>query len=81
MEVRDNGCGMDEQQLAELIRGLETPPEERSSRSRQGMGVHNVHERIRIYFGREYGLTCESAPGKGTLIRVRIPAAEQEVAI
>ena len=79
LEVRDNGCGMDEDQLSDLIRGLETPPEERSLRSRQGMGVHNVHERIRIYFGKEYGLSCVSSPGEGTLIRVRIPAAEQEV--
>ncbi len=79
LEVRDNGCGMDSTQLADLIRGLETPPEERSVRSRQGMGVHNVHERIRIYFGPEYGLTCESAPGEGTVIRVRIPVADQEV--
>ncbi len=81
LEVRDNGQGMNGTQLADLIRGLETPPEERSIRSRQGMGVHNVHERIRIYFGKEYGLTCESTAGEGTLIRVRIPAAEQEVTI
>ncbi len=40
------------------------------------MGVRNVHARIRLYFGESYGLHCESTPGVGTTITVRIPSSE-----
>ncbi|MDC7238746.1 MAG: sensor histidine kinase [Spirochaetales bacterium] len=79
LEVRDNGVGMDSGQLANLIAGLQSSPEERSRMNRQGLGVRNVHERIRLYFGGEYGLVCRSAPGEGTSITVRFPACSGEV--
>ncbi len=79
LEVSDNGKGMDSHQMKELLDGIETPLEDRPVFSRQGMGVRNIHERIRIYFGQEYGLTCRSKPGEGTTIRVRIPKTEKEV--
>ena len=78
LEVRDNGKGMDEKELEEMIFGLETAPEDRPRFSRQGMGVRNVHERLRIYFGPEYGLVCSSTPGKGTCIQVRMPVKSLE---
>ena len=40
----------------------------------RGFGLANVNERIRMYFGAEYGLTIDSAPGKGTKVTVMIPA-------
>ncbi|OQY31556.1 MAG: hypothetical protein B6241_13670 [Spirochaetaceae bacterium 4572_59] len=78
LEVKDNGQGMDEKQLQEMVQGLETPLEKRPLFSRQGMGVRNVHERIRLYFGQEYGLYCFSTPGKGTTIQVRMPVSTME---
>ncbi len=81
LEVMDNGRGMDEEQLQEMIMGLETPLEKRPRLSRQGMGVRNVHERIRLYFGEQYGLSCTSSPGEGTAIRVKMPISELEAYI
>ncbi len=81
LEVKDNGRGMDQDQLNEMIQGLETPPEKRPRLSRQGMGVRNVHERIRLYFGSEYGLTCISSPSEGTRIRVKMPASSLEAVL
>jgi len=77
MEVSDNGIGMNEQELSEMLEGIKTPLEERPSFSTQGMGVRNIHERIRLYFGEEYGLQCRSRPGEGTTITVRIPASTE----
>ena len=79
LEVRDNGVGMDSERLAAMVAGLEGTPEERRRMNRQGLGVRNVHERIRLYFGEEYGLICRSAPGEGTSITVRFPAYSGEV--
>ena len=38
-----------------------------------GFGVRNVDERIKLYFGKEYGLRFESAPGEGTRAIVTLP--------
>jgi two-component system, sensor histidine kinase YesM len=75
LEIRDNGRGMQPEQLEELIASIESPLELWPGKNRQGgMGVKNVHERMRIYFGPDYGLTIRSVPGEGTRIEVRFPS-------
>ncbi len=82
MEVTDNGLGMTSGQLEELKTGIFADSAEKQKLSRQGMGVRNVHERIRLYFGDEYGLKITSSYGKGTTISVRIPfAVVQETSV
>ena len=39
-----------------------------------GIGSRNVNDRIHLYFSDNYGMTVSSAPGKGTLCRIRIPS-------
>jgi len=73
LQVSDNGLGMSSEQLKEMIKGIENVPDESPSMSRQGMGVRNVHQRIRLYFGMGFGLTFISSPGNGTTITVRMP--------
>lgn len=75
--VRDNGLGMTQEQLERLLSG----EPHISSRKGSGIGVKNVNERIRLYFGEEYGLTIASEPDEGTEIRIRLPAVPyQELA-
>ena len=38
-----------------------------------GVGVINVHNRIRLRFGKPYGLEIESMPDEGTTIRIHLP--------
>lgn len=64
-EVRDNGCGIPPEKLEHI---LETSP-----KSRNGFGLKNVHERIRLGCGPEYGLTLESEPDEGTTVWVKLP--------
>ena len=45
-----------------------------SSKRGSGIGVKNVNERIRLYFGEQYGLSIESEPDEGTTIRIHLPA-------
>lgn len=39
-----------------------------------GIGLLNVHQRLQLTFGSDYGLhIIESAPGKGTIFEIRLP--------
>lgn len=41
--------------------------------SGSGVGLSNVHERLKILFGEEHGITIESEPGFGTVVWLRVP--------
>nr|WP_275901658.1 sensor histidine kinase [Paenibacillus sp. SYP-B3998] len=71
IEVRDNGNGISADKLEQLRQSLQliysfhTPG--------PSIGLRNVNERIKLYFGSEYGLEIESTPGIGTNVIVKIP--------
>lgn len=70
MIVSDNGVGMTKEQVSELLR------KERSDST--GIGIKNVNDRIKIYFGESYGIKVESELDEGTKIYVRIPRVTKE---
>lgn len=63
--IRDDGVGIDPQRLPEILKP--------GVGSGNGVGLSNVHERLKGLFGEEYGLKVVSAPGAGTSVYVRIP--------
>ena len=69
IDVTDNGAGMDAERLEQVRRALEHVEEEEPS----AYGVVNVHDRIRIYAGEQYGLSFTSAPGVGTVAHILLP--------
>ena len=73
MEVEDNGCGMTQERISQILNGGEYV------RSKAGgIGVGNVNERIRLHFGREYGVEIISEPDEGTIMRMRMPLQKTE---
>ena len=68
--IRDNGAGMSEEQVENILRKELTDS--------KGIGVKNVSDRIKIYFGTEYGITVESELDVGTCITIRIPAIKED---
>lgn len=70
IDVADNGIGMRPEVSASLLD--EDRPDIRTSGS--GIGVRNVHQRIRLTFGERYGPTILSEPDEGTTVRIRLPA-------
>ncbi len=70
IEVCDNGLGMTPKQVESLLSEKPPMPSKRGS----GIGVKNVNERIRLYFGEGYGLVIVSEPDEGTVIRIHLPA-------
>ncbi len=73
LQVRDDGRGMDQETLDHVFE-----KHVRDTKS-NGVGVQNVHERIRLYYGAEYGLSFASGPGKGTLVTIRLPGRKGKV--
>lgn len=68
--VKDNGLGMTEEQVESILNG----EGENSSKKGSGIGVKNVNERIKLYFGEEYGLMIDSEPDVGTTVTIHLPA-------
>ena len=42
-------------------------------RTNQSIGLKNINTRIELYYGKGYGLTAESKPDRGTLVRIKLP--------
>lgn len=71
-QVMDDGIGMDRSKVETLL--ISTG----SQHSRNSVGIANVHQRIQLYFGAEYGLSYTSEPGAGTNVTVLIPAVHPD---
>lgn len=74
--IQDNGLGMPQDQAESLL--SHGAPVHSSAGRGSGIGVKNVNERIRLYFGKEYGLSIFSEPDEGTTIHIHLPAVPYE---
>jgi two-component system LytT family sensor kinase len=59
IEIEDNGMGMSQERLLEVYAG--------------GIGISNVHERLRLLYGDQFEMRIRSREGEGTQIRIDIP--------
>ena len=66
MEISDNGCGMSEAKIDQVFNG-----------GSEGIGIFNVHERIRLRFGPPFGVSIEPQPAGGTLVTISFPALRE----
>lgn len=69
LSVEDNGIGMSEEEVELLLTDNNRVPKHGS-----GVGLINIHNRLQILFGKEYGLVIESEPDEGTKVSIQIPA-------
>lgn len=77
IRVSDNGCGISKERLAELNQRLNSDEifssDTLASSSGTGIGLINIHQRIRLQFGSQYGLTIASTLHVGTEIEMTLP--------
>lgn len=67
--VQDNGVGMSPEQVEAIMNHA---PEDRT-----GIGIRNVNDRLKIYFGKQYGLHITSEPDVGTWVEIRMPKVQE----
>jgi two-component system LytT family sensor kinase len=59
IEIMDNGLGIPAERLSEVYGG--------------GIGISNVHERLRLLYGDQFKMDIHSQEGQGTQIHIEIP--------
>ena len=69
--IEDNGVGMDESTLNEVLSGL-------NNIDLHKYGLYNVNQRIRLTYGEEYGLSITSKKSEGTTVKVTFPKVKEE---
>ena len=72
LTVADNGLGIKPEVVERLL--IENTPVSKGS----GVGLKNVNERIKLYFGDRYGVLIKSEPDEGTWITLVLPIIRYE---
>ncbi len=75
LSVEDNGDGMSGERLGKVIESMENP--DTAGRSDGGIGLVNVHSRIKLHFGENYGIDIFSAEGTGTRVVLKFPGVQK----
>ena len=70
--IEDTGKGMDEDTLTNLYQKINE--KKRDEKENRGYGVWNVNQRIKLFYGEQYGLQIDSIVDKGTSVYIKIPA-------
>ena len=78
LEVEDDGIGFTPEKLAQLHAELEDDSGDIKMES--GFGIGNVNNRIRLYYGKQYGLSIQSEYSTGTCVTLVIPAKMETAA-
>lgn len=72
--LKDNGVGMTEEKIKHVLSGKEN---EENPDSQHGVGIYNVHQRIQMNYGEQYGLHIISKLGEGTEIQITLPRVRE----
>ncbi len=86
IEVLDDGIGIDENTLCTLSNNLADAltdaasgmEEEDFTMARSSIGIINVHKRIRLLYGEDYGLHITSRVAEGTRVVISLPVITKE---
>lgn len=79
ISITDNGVGIPPEDMEKLMRKRKDVNQAGQSGSRlSGIGIWNVDQRIKLFFGEEYGLSIQSIPNLYTTIELTLPVLHKE---
>ena len=79
INIIDNGLGIPVKRLKILNKNLylgQTSNSKEDSEKKQSIGLYNVNQRIKLYYGDEFGLRIQSIEGKKTNVEIIVPIIE-----
>lgn len=71
IKIEDDGVGMDQEQLQELCRYIDAP--DIKEKKKRSIGVRNVHQRIKMICGEQYGIRIRSEVYRGSVFEIYLP--------
>lgn len=71
--IQDNGSGMSRVMIENIL------ADNIAKSSFTSIGIYNVNQRIKRYFGAQYGISIHSEKGAGTCVTVVIPAIPEDM--
>lgn len=71
IQIADDGIGMDREKQEELNRYINS--EENQEDETKSIGIKNVNQRIKFYFGDSYGISIKSSPNRGSCFTLTLP--------
>ena len=71
--ISDNGLGISKERLQQIQRSLHGEQIEERNR----VGLKNINERIKLYYGDMYGITIESIEDQGTTVTIVLPKMQE----
>ncbi len=82
LTISDNGSGIDGTTLDKLNRrihsqNMRVEDEDSQKQRNTGIALPNIHKRIQLLFGEEYGVNVYSTVGQGTDVEITIPAKDE----
>ena len=75
ISVRDNGPGIEPEVMETLTQYMENPDMERKT----SFGLMNVHDRLRLMYGKRYGIRIQTQQGRTTEVVLSLPGGEGEM--
>lgn len=69
INIYDNGLGMSEDELDSLTNNIQVHKKTKTS----SIGLYNINQRIKLFYGEDYGMTIKSRPNEGTLVSLTLP--------
>jgi Predicted signal transduction protein with a C-terminal ATPase domain len=69
IRISDNGMGMSPEEVAELNAQIQTA----KRKSNMSIGLNNINQRIKLFYGEIYGMEIVSHPGEGTIVTLSLP--------
>ena len=74
VQIYDNGKGMTKEQIQTLL--YTAQPEKQAMNQ---VGVRNIHQRLQLEYGPDYGISIKSVPEKYTLVTIKYPNRKKDV--
>ncbi|WP_281974651.1 sensor histidine kinase [Halobacillus litoralis] len=77
--ITDNGLMLEEEYIQKLNNYLNAGEEKTDGdQARERIGLHNVNQRLKLYFGNEYGVSLQRNDPRGLTVLLNIPMEEYD---
>jgi len=76
LKVSDDGIGIKESDLPLILSSEKHKSKNKESKG-SGYGIKNINERLKLYYGDDYGLSFSSIYEKGTTVTIKLPIIQE----